>query len=219
MSSPLASIGRRVAVVAALAAFAAPARAQNVQFETHAPNPAVTAYGYYVGPFTGNLLGTTPKVIDLFCIDVMNEVHFGETWTATFSNLGGDLSNTRHGNTALDTYKKAAWLTTQYALNPTSQWGGIQAAAWALFNPGVVNGGAAQNTWLAAANAQDLSDFDLSGFTIVTDVRSAGLNVGGVQEFITTSVTPEPASLVLVATGLLSIVGVTARRRSRSTRA
>lgn len=206
-------LGRTIATAAVLTAMSAPAHAQNIQFETSAPTPAVTAFGYYVGPFTGNLLGSTPKVIDLFCVDVLNHVSFGQKWTANFSSLAGDLSNTRFGNAGLETYKKAAWLTTQYALNPTSQWGGIQAAAWALFNAGVVNGGASQQTWLNAVNAQDLSNFNLAGFAIVTDVNAAGRRRGGVQEFITTSVTPEPGSMVLLGTGLLALVGVATRKR------
>jgi hypothetical protein len=209
---------------ATMLAAAAPAAAQNIQFQTQKPNPAVTAFGYYVGPFSGTLLSDpTRPTIDLFCLDVMNQVQFGQKWTAVFTNLAnGNLANTRHGAASVLNYKKAAWLTSQYAATATSQWGGIQAAVWNLFNPGNPNGGTSpgNNTheayWLAQAStfasSAAFNTFDYSKYTIVTDVNGVGQRVGGVQEFMTTTVTPEPETYLLMGTGLLAILGVAVAR-------
>jgi hypothetical protein len=213
-----------VVSAASLASVAASADAQNIQFQTQKPNPAVTAFGYYVGPFTGTLISDpTRPTIDLFCLDVMNQVQFGQKWTAVFTNLAnGNLASTRHGAANVLNYKKAAWLTSQYAVTSTSQWGGIQAAVWNLFNPGNPNGGTnAGNTgheayWLAQANAfansNAFNTFDYSRYTIVTDVNGIGQRVGGVQGFMTTTVTPEPETYLLMGTGLLALLGVAVAR-------
>lgn len=200
-----------------------------LKFQPTQPNPMVTAYGYYVGPFWGTLTSdpTKPR-IDLYCIDVLNQIRWGHTWTANFSSLAGDLSLTRHGNAKLAEYQKAAYLASMFTLPgvTATQWGGIQTAMWNLLNPGYPHGGtnAAVSTteayWLARANmwynSGGAQNFDFSRWTVVTDVGAAGLaSGGGTQEFLTTAnVTPEPETWVLMGTGLLAIAGF-ALKRSR----
>lgn len=228
-------VARLFLSVSLLAASAVPAAAQpgqtlsswrvkNLQFQKSAPRPAVTAFGYYVGPFTGTVLSDpTRPTINLFCVDVLNQVRFGQQWTGVFTNLGsGDFGATRHGISAKSSYQKAAWLASQYKASgiQTSQWGGIQAAVWNLLNPGNPNGGtnplanSSEAYWLAQAdgwyNGGGAQSFDFSRWSIVTDVGAAGLvSGGGTQEFLTdTTVTPEPETLILLGTGLLVVIGV-----------
>lgn len=217
---------RRLAV-AALTLSASTASAQaTLQFQGTRPNPAVTAMGYYVGPFWGTVTSdpTRPK-IDLFCVDVLNQINWGQTWTANFSNLSGNLALTRHGNAKLAQYQQAAYLASMYKAPGivTGQWGGIQAAIWNLLNPGYPNGGTSVSTntheayWLAQANSWynggGAQTFDFSRWTVVTDTRSAGNVSGvGVQEFLTTGVTPEPETWVLMGTGLVLVVGFAVKR-------
>lgn len=200
-----------------------------VKFQPTRPNPAVTAFGYYVGPFWGTVTSDPTKpVIDLYCVDVLNSVNWGQTWNANLTNLASsNFSLTRHGAAKMDAYKKAAYLASWYnnsSINHNTQWGGIQAAIWNLLNPGNPNGGtnASSNTteayWLAQANswygnAAAVAQFDFSRWTIVTDVSAAGNVSGqGVQEFLTTGVTPEPETWILLGTGLLAIVGFAVKR-------
>lgn len=188
-----------------------------------------TALGYYVGPFFGTLTSDPTKpTIDLFCVDVLNLIHFGQSWNANFTNLAsGDLSLTRHGDTKLVGYQKAAYLATQFGGAGVSQYGGIQSAIWNLLNPGNPNGGVnSSNTnheayWLAQAGSWHsgggASSFDFSKWTIVTDVNAAGYVQGhGTQEFLTsslnTAVTPEPETWMLMGTGLMLIVGFAVKR-------
>jgi hypothetical protein len=149
----------------------------------------------------------TRPTINLFCVDVLNSIKFGQTWTGAFTRLtSGDFSATRHGISAKSSYEKAAYLASQYRAQgvQTSQWGGIQAAVWNLLNPGNPNGGtnptanSSEAYWLAQADSWYLGggarNFDFSRWSIVTDVDGAGVVSGrGTQEFLTdTTATPEP---------------------------
>jgi hypothetical protein len=198
------------------------------------------ALGYYVGPFWGTLTSDpTQPTIDLFCIDVLNFVNFGQTWTANFTNLGSsDLSLTRHGTSKAAEYQQAAYLASMFTAPgvTTTQYGGIQSAIWNLLNPGYPYGGTTVSNnkheayWLSLANTWytggGASSFDFSKWTIVTDVNAAGWVRGhGTQEFLTTSlntappppeltpvVTPEPETWMLMGTGLMVIVGFAIKR-------
>jgi hypothetical protein len=190
-----------------------------------------TALGYYVGPFWGTLASDPTKpTIDLFCVDVLNAINFGYTWTANFSNLAsGDLSLTRHGDAKASKYQQAAYLASMYQAPgvTSSQYGGLQAAIWNLLNPGYPNGGtnvlstSSEAYWLGQANSWynggGASAFDFSKWTVVTDVSAAGRVWGyGTQEFLTsslnTAVTPEPETWMLMGTGLMLIVGFAVKR-------
>ncbi|MGQ0640094.1 MAG: PEP-CTERM sorting domain-containing protein [Gemmatimonadaceae bacterium] len=207
---------RALSLVIAAVATSEIAAAQPIglKFQSGPPSPAVTGYGYYVGPFSGTVTSNpTLPTISLYCVDILNRITWGKTWNANLTNLGQtNLSNTRHGSAKLLQYRKAAWLTTQFSLNSTTAWAGIQAAIWNLLNPGAPNGGAAETFWLNKANtfasSTTYGTYNWNQFHIVTPVGAAGLvRGGGTQEFITPSVTPEPATLLLLATGLICTVG------------
>jgi hypothetical protein len=218
-------ISRQIALYLGFAVASADLAAQStgrVKFQTTRPNPAVTAYGYYVGPFYGTLLSdpTRPQ-IDLFCVDVLNRVAWGQEWDVNFTGLGSnDYSKTRHGIDDRPDYVKAAWLADQFQSTSTSQWGGLQAAIWNLLNPGSPNGGTAERQWLDAVNTwfaspTNVRNFDMSRWTVVTATGAAGLPVGGgPQEFLTTATfaTPEPETWVLMGTGLLCLLGIAVKR-------
>ena len=54
---------------------------------------------YYVSPYTGTMNGQT---VTLFCVDMINDVNFGQSWQANVTSLAsGNLSNTRYGNSTI----------------------------------------------------------------------------------------------------------------------
>lgn len=219
----------RLLAASALTLASASATAQTAQLKFQSgPGGNPTAFGYYVGPFWGTVTSdpTKPK-IDLYCVDVLNSITWGKTWSARLTNLAsGNLANTRHGNAKLGKYQQAAFLASMYNAPgvQSNMWGGIQAAIWNLLNPGAPNGGtnvAVSSTeayWLAQASMwhQDqaaVANFDFSRWTIVTDVNAAGNVSGkGTQEFLTTGITPEPETWMLMGTGLILIVGFAIKR-------
>jgi PEP-CTERM motif len=160
---------------------------------------------YYVSPYNGTMDG---QAVTLFCDDILNEVNFGQTWTANVTNLAsGVFVNTRYGNASIAPttaanaamlYAEAAWLTTQFGSH-TSDYVSLQYALWDLMNPGSepTSYGNVQY-WLNQA-AANYGSIDLSNFSVVTNTGPVTLT-GQVQEFIVR--TPEPSTWVMLLFGL-----------------
>ena len=221
-----------------LAAFvaAAPLSAQ-VTVKLTAPNApnggTVTAFGYYMSPYTGTVNG---QQVTLNCDDFFHEVAVGDVWQANETSLGSgsNLSNTRFDNLAL--YQQAAWLTTQYASNPASNSSesiAIQSAIWDLFQgpsaPLTANAPDPaisvvpqynSSYWVTQAQTNyATAGLDYNSFYVLTDVNArtaadpnAPYDATSKQEFIVNT-TPEPGTLVLMATGLFAMIVVVRRRR------
>jgi hypothetical protein len=124
-----------------------------------------------------------------------------------------DLTGTKFGEAARQKYVLAAWLYDQMILNPGDQ-KNIQYAIWGLFNTAAPQSLAADQ-WVALAK-QKIAGFDVSGFVILTP-RDGSLM--GPQEMITKIIRPphvpeipEPATLVLVGSGVSALL---LRRRKR----
>ena len=189
-----------------------------------------TDFGYYVGPYYGKLDG---DAVTLYCVDFANDVYFGQTWAANLSSIvtGSDLENTRYGGgtDALQLYQEAAWLTLQYALNPTSDYGDIQAAIWQLFDRNAPE--PSSDYWLSQAQANYAAG-NYADFMLVTNVGPVN-PTGQVQEFLTVvdpsmplyneipavpaASTPEPKLMWVLGMALLAIAAAVRHRRRRGT--
>ncbi|MGH9440014.1 MAG: PEP-CTERM sorting domain-containing protein [Terriglobia bacterium] len=169
-----------------------------------------TQGGVYVDPYYGTI-NNVPGI--LVCDDFSHETHIGESWQVNVSTFD-DLISARfqQGTQAqtLQDYEEAAYLYEQLLDNP-SQYGDISFALWSIFTPGAkTSSGFTANSqdWLTQAQDQSFYAGEFSNFRILTP---ADPGPGSPQEFLT--VTPEPASVVLLFSGLFAIAFLLGKKR------
>jgi len=222
------SLMRAFLLIAAASALLAPsARAQTEQLK-FVDGSGVGFNGVQVGPYRGMLLSEPGSpTIDIYCVDYLHEITVNTVWTANESSLAGNLSKTRLGegfgvsgiswygaDDVFTRYRKAAWLTTQFAIQNTSAWGGIHSAIWLLTTPNYSTNlpsafVSAAAYWITQANA-NYTTIDPNSYVILTDVNTTGFT-NGVQEYL--MVTPEPQTIVLLGSGIAVLYAARRRRR------
>jgi hypothetical protein len=219
-------LSRSFAILAVAALFATPLAAQNMKltgvngaWATYATNSG--SESVYIGAYYGQMLPGGPHV-DLYCDDFAHSVSIGQTWTAHFTDFtamttSAGLGQTRWGaaGASLTDYEKAAWLVLQFNTHSTSQWAGIHDALWNIFTPQNPHLTSSGSYWYTQAQQYwNDGSVKLGEWTVVTD-NNFQTKAGGVQEFLMhRTVTPEPATLILLGTGLALtlMVGVTTKR-------
>jgi hypothetical protein len=192
--------------VAALS-LAQPVAAQQQQTFKFTGVSGYTGFGYYVGPYYGQILSMPGQpTVDLYCVDFLHRISTNQVWKGWMSPLGGNLQYTRGGNGAYGLYLRAAWLTQQYATAPSSEIKNIQATIWNLFGSGP---SPASNYWLKLAN-ENYSSVNPNYLYVITPVNAGDSH--SAQEFMT-YVTPEPETYAMFATGLCMLAWLAYRRR------
>jgi hypothetical protein len=174
------------------------------------------AGGVYTYPYYFSINGGSP--VALICDSYDNRVDIGEKWQA---NVVGLLSGKGLFGTQLLDYK-AAGLIFKSILNGTMNVNVGNYAIWGLFSTNAQNSsyfqtsgaGLIDTQYLALAATAPKSAF--AGLVLYTPIPGTQSMNGTPQEYIGYSAVPEPGTLTLFGTGMLSLAGMIRRKMKAS---
>jgi hypothetical protein len=202
----------KVALLTLGMAFAATASYADTVSMTFTGTSGVSNGTDYIYPYYFSIDGSTTST-NLMCVSFNNEVYQGESWTATTAAVTTASSKTAQE----DAYLFSLIGDGIYSNND------IQEAAWYLgaSNPSAVPTTPADHALLAAASSAvtqadlgGMSTFDNGQFTLFTPVAGSQPSNDGIpQTFVGIAPTPEPGSLLLLASGLFGCAGLVYRRK------
>jgi PEP-CTERM motif len=165
-----------------------------------------------IGPY--NLtLNSTP--ISLFCMNDQNFIQNNESWGVNIVN-GASFFGSALNSTGFK-YEEEAYIYSKYnGTNATD----IQDALWTIFDPGTSNKDANSPSLVQAAanfNGYTESFLSLTTFYIWNGgpITNQYQNYAP-QNFVGTSPTPEPSSLVLLGSGFVGLAGLVRRKLVRA---
>ena len=161
----------------------------------------VASGGVQVGPYLGQFReDPLAPAFNIYCVDYN---HYAKSQLVNVTKLASaDLSKTRLGDAA--TYRKVAYLSSLFHERPTSEWGYIHRSIWNL-----ASGTSFTSTggYLTMAVPET---FSTDGWYILSPT-DLGASTGG-QEFLMRVAVPEPATFLLMASGLLLLAAFSRRR-------
>lgn len=177
------------------------------------------AGGVYTYPYNFSINGAAP--VALVCDSYNNEVIVGETWKATVTSLISAQGLFANQPNALLDYK-AAGLIFKSILNGTLGANVGNFAIWGLFSTSAQNNSYFQSSGAGAIETQYLGlaatakNSTFAGLVLYTPVAGTQSWGGTAQEYIGYSPVPEPGTLALFGTGLLSLSGIIRRKLRKS---
>ncbi len=173
--------------------------------------------GVQVGPYVAQFSSDIGQQFSIYCVDYNHEAMDQLVNVTALASTG--LTNTRIGSAsgdavAWDKYRTAAYLASLFDTAPAtgSSWGPIHRAIWAITS--------GQSQWdgyvtdiLGSDWAAATASFNTDGWYVLSPVSQPG----GQEFLMRTASVPEPATFILLATGLLLLAAFSRGRLQRMT--